>query len=74
MSVADVVLNGLETELDWVRSVYTQLHQHPELSFKEHETAGLIEHSWGRSTSGSESSRDRVVAAADHFDDRGRAR
>jgi hippurate hydrolase len=43
MSSPETVLAGLESELDWLRETYTQLHRHPELSFEEHETSKIVE-------------------------------
>ncbi|GAA2562146.1 metal-dependent amidase/aminoacylase/carboxypeptidase family protein [Neomicrococcus aestuarii] len=43
MTVAQEILAHLEQELPWQRELYVDLHQHPELSFQETRTAGIIE-------------------------------
>ncbi len=43
MRVLEDVLAGLDSELEGLRRFYTELHQHPELSLQEHETAKRIE-------------------------------
>jgi amidohydrolase len=36
-------LAGLDSELEWVRDLYTHLHRHPELSLEEQQTSRLVE-------------------------------
>ncbi|WP_353987199.1 amidohydrolase [Ruicaihuangia caeni] len=43
MSNASEVLANLDSELEWQRELYKDLHQHPELSMEEHRTAGIVE-------------------------------
>lgn len=43
MSAHDDVLNGLDSELDWLRRLYTDLHRHPELSLEEQRTSKLVD-------------------------------
>lgn len=43
MNSSDTVLASLESELEWIRQTYTDLHRHPELSLEEHQTSKLVE-------------------------------
>ena len=43
MSVHADVLGSLDSELEWLRRLYTDLHQNPELSLAEHATAKIVE-------------------------------
>ncbi|EMY35806.1 amidohydrolase [Arthrobacter crystallopoietes BAB-32] len=43
MTNAKTVLGALEQELVWQRELYKDLHRNPELSMKEHRTAGIVE-------------------------------
>jgi hippurate hydrolase len=43
VSVHEDVLESLDSELDWLRRLYTDLHRHPELSLAEKDTAKLVE-------------------------------
>lgn len=43
MSAHDDVLNGLDSELEWLRRLYTDLHRHPELSLEEQRTSKLVD-------------------------------
>jgi len=39
-----IILESLDSELEWLRPLYEQLHRRPELSLAEHETAKVVEH------------------------------
>jgi hippurate hydrolase len=43
MNSSDAVLAGLDSELGWLREIYTHLHRHPEVSLEEHQTSQLVE-------------------------------
>lgn len=43
MNASGTVLRGLDSELDWLRDLYTDLHRHPELSREEHATSRVVE-------------------------------
>jgi amidohydrolase len=43
MNTSGTVLRSLDSELDWLRNVYTDLHRHPELSLEEHATSKMAE-------------------------------
>ena len=42
MSGATAVLSGLDQVRSWQEELYRDLHQHPELSHQEHETAANV--------------------------------
>jgi metal-dependent amidase/aminoacylase/carboxypeptidase family protein len=47
-SPADRVLRGLDTTRPWQEDFYRHLHQHPELSHSEHQTATAVAERLGR--------------------------